>query len=246
MISVIYPIGAGSKWQNNELRYSLRSLSKISGIGDVFIVGEKPAWVQNVIHIPCKDIPFRKEYSIYTKIMAAVEDRRVSNCFLFMNDDHFCLQDMDVTEIENYASGTLEDEYNRRHGHYKAACKNTMDLLDKITEKPHDWAGRSEYGDYHYCDVHTPILYWKGFWNGINRYMYNRSPEYVLKSLYAGFAGIQTVEITDLKINKPMQYREIIAKLADRKFFSIGDYGVCPDMKRVMSELYPKKSKYDI
>ena len=72
MISVVYPLGTGSKWQNNELRYSLRSLSKISGIGDVFIVGEKPDWVRNVIHIPCKDVPFRKEYSIYTKIMAAM------------------------------------------------------------------------------------------------------------------------------------------------------------------------------
>ena len=234
MISVIYPIGTGSKWQNNELRYSLRSLSKISGIGDVFIVGEKPDWVRNVIHIPCKDIPFRKEYSIFCKIMAAVEDRRVSNCFLFMNDDHFCLQDMDVTEIENYASGTLEDEYNRRHGHYKAACRNTIELLQDIFPL-----------EYPYCDVHTPILYWKGFWIGISGCMPTKN-EYVLKSLYAGFAGVQTVEITDLKINKPMQYREIIAKLAGRKFFSIGDYGVCPDMKRVMNELYPQKSKYEI
>jgi len=241
MISVIYPLGTGSKWQNNELRYSLRSLSKISGIGDVFIVGEKPAWVQNVIHIPCKDIPFRKEYSIYTKIMAAVEDRRVSNCFLFMNDDHFCLQDMDVTEIENYASGTLEDEFNRRHGHYKAACKNTLDMLEVITNDNLRYFG----DEFNYCDVHTPILYWKGFWNGISKVIEPKT-EYVLKSLYAGFAGVQTVEITDLKINKPMQYREIIAKLAGRKFFSIGDYGVCPDMKRVMNELYPQKSKYEI
>ena len=237
MISVIYPIGTGSKWQNNELRYSLRSLSKISGIGDVFIVGEKPDWVQNVIHIPCKDVPFRKEYSIYTKIMAAVNDDRVSNCFLFMNDDHFCLQDIDVTEIENYASGTLEDEYNRRHGHYKSACKNTIEFLERF-----EWMFIENWP---YCDVHTPILYWKHFWRGIRAVVYPNK-EYVLKSLYAGCASIKTVEITDLKINKPMPYGEIMAKLAGRKFFSIGDYGVCPDMKRVLNELYPKKSKYEI
>jgi len=88
-------------------------------------------------------------------------------------------------------------------------------------------------------------LYWKGFWNGISKVIEPKT-EYVLKSLYAGFAGVHTVEITDLKINKPMQYGEIIAKLAGRKFFSIGDYGVCPDMKRVMNELYPQKSKYEI
>ena len=240
MISVIYPLGTGSKWQNNELRYSLRSLSKISGIGDVFIVGEKPDWLRNIIHIPRKDIPFRKEYSIYTKIMAAVNDDRVSNCFLFMNDDHFCLQDMDVTEVDNYASGTLEDEYNRRHGHYKAACKNTLEFLEII-----DLLDRVIPINCPYCDVHTPILYWKGFWNGIDKLNCHKQ-EYVLKSLYAGFAGVQTVEITDLKINKPMPYREILAKLVGRKFFSIGDYGVCPDMKRVMSELYPKKSKYEV
>ena len=50
MIDVFYVIGTGSKWQNNELRYSLRSLEMFGkNIKDVYIVGNKPYFINDKI-----------------------------------------------------------------------------------------------------------------------------------------------------------------------------------------------------
>ena len=49
MIDVVIPLGTGSRWQDNELRYCLRSIEKnLSGVNEVVIVGEKPKWLTNV------------------------------------------------------------------------------------------------------------------------------------------------------------------------------------------------------
>jgi hypothetical protein len=55
-IDVVYPLGTGSVWQDNELRYSLRSLEKnFPDLGRVYVVGHKPDWLGNVEHIPFGD-----------------------------------------------------------------------------------------------------------------------------------------------------------------------------------------------
>ena len=56
MIDFLYVLGSGSEYNNLELRLSLRSIDKYAhNLGRVFIVGEKPDWIKNVIHIPVKD-----------------------------------------------------------------------------------------------------------------------------------------------------------------------------------------------
>ena len=50
MIDVVYILGDGSKWGNNEIKYSLRSLEKYGkNIRDVYICGNKPYFVNNKI-----------------------------------------------------------------------------------------------------------------------------------------------------------------------------------------------------
>ena len=61
-MDIVYIIGKGSKWNNQELKYSLRSIAKYGiNIGKVFIVGYKPNFVSDeVIYIPCDDIGEKK------------------------------------------------------------------------------------------------------------------------------------------------------------------------------------------
>ena len=48
MIDVFYVLGSGSKWQNNEIRYSLRTLEKYGhNVGQVYIVGQRPSFIPN-------------------------------------------------------------------------------------------------------------------------------------------------------------------------------------------------------
>jgi|GEM_PF-989763 len=76
---------------NEELKYSLRSLKNLNH-GRVFIAGYKPAWVDSrVEHIQCR--PGGKKYqSIRTDLLVALNDPRLSEDFVLMNDDFFIMQ----------------------------------------------------------------------------------------------------------------------------------------------------------
>ena len=48
MIDIVYALGSGSKWDNNELRYSLRSLEKnFLDLRNIYIVGTFPHFLQD-------------------------------------------------------------------------------------------------------------------------------------------------------------------------------------------------------
>jgi hypothetical protein len=50
----------------------------------------------------------------------------------------------------------------------------------------------------------------------------------------------------DLKINTSLSYERIKAEIQDRWIFSYGDYGLNPPMKRLLEELFPEPSKYEL
>ena len=53
LVDLVYVLGKGSRWQDNELRFSLRSVSKnLSNVGQIFIVGQIPDFVKNCVHVP--------------------------------------------------------------------------------------------------------------------------------------------------------------------------------------------------
>jgi hypothetical protein len=231
-MDVVIPLGSGSKWKDNELKFALRSIEKhLKGYDKVFIVGNCPKWLQNVIHIPCPDIPGRKEFSIFSKIMKAVEDERCSEDFVFSNDDIFFLKDIHVNEFKYWYEGTLGEKYVKTHGHYKGAISNTM---------PYCYYGCDD----GYFDIHAPIIYNKYGIKELSKYDWSK--EYVIKSLYSSRFATEVDFMPDLKINMAMSYELIKAKIKDRLFLSIGTYGVCPAMTKVLTELFPNKSKYEI
>lgn len=229
-MDIVIPLGTGSRWQNNELRFALRSIEKyLTGYDKIFIIGECPSYLQNIVHIPCPDFTGRKEYSVFNKIMKAVKDERCSDYFVFWNDDIFLIDNLHTADFKFWYEGTLQSKYEQSHGHYKAAIKNVIDVCTS---------------DCDYTDIHTPIIYKKDYF-----YKYvacnNWDKEYVIKSSYTSVMSASFEPMPDLKINKAMTYYEIKARIKDRLFFSIGTYGVCPAMTKVLTELFPDKSKYE-
>lgn len=103
----------GNDDPNDELRYSLRSLVNIPH-NQVFICGYKPSWVQNVIHIPDPNDKSPQENS-NSHLLKACLDERLSDDFLFMNDDFYIMKQMPwvpvfhqgllVDRIDQYKSG---------------------------------------------------------------------------------------------------------------------------------------------
>jgi hypothetical protein len=236
MTSIVIPLGTGSRWGDKELRYTLRSVEKhLSGYGDIFIIGECPNWLQNVVHIPATegDKTYEKERNIWNKIMLAYQDERVSNDFLFMNDDHFLLQDYQAGKFPFYAYGFLSD-YLTREDQYKNTLQNTFD----------------QFGDNLYFDIHCPIVYNKAALTVMNElWSWPEKWGYCIKTLYcifkAGVDGLQAEHIPDLKISEALPASRIRELISGRPWFSMNNRAREGSIETVLQELYPIPSKYE-
>ncbi|MGN6436860.1 MAG: hypothetical protein ACTHMM_10020 [Agriterribacter sp.] len=232
MVSVVYILGPGSGWNNNEIRYSLRSVEKhLKGYGEVFIVGIKPDWMQNVIHIAVNDQEGTqyKESNIHRKIIAACNSVLVSDDFVLINDDHFFLQDMDADSMPYYYDGLITSRLKRDKNSYHISLVNTLTAL------------RREKHDSKYFDIHCPILVNKAMYLHANqKYNWGIKRGYCIKSLYLNTIGEKGIPAKDFKV-RSMQEIDL-----SRPYFSISDQALSPALERFMEELYPSPSKYEI
>lgn len=236
MIDIVIPLGNGSPWGNNELRYCLRSIVKhLACFRNIYIVGEKPPWIQNIIHIPFKEVSLAavREKNICHKVKEACMQEGLSNDFLFFNDDHFLLQDVQADAFSFYHMGNMSDRIKASHvdNPYLKTVKNTIRLL----------------GDQLNYDCHCPVLFNQSLYLDINNRINWELPYgYLMKSIYCNEAKVQGQYLPDLKINQPLSEPEICSLIEGRPFFSIGNAGLNDVMKYVLQELYPTPSKYEI
>jgi len=235
MTSVIIPLGHGSRNNDLELRYCLRSMEQyLTGYGDVFIIGRKPGWLKNVIHIPFDEgfAPqgYEKERNIYNKIMAACADDRVTDDFLFMNDDHFLKAQHEANRFPFCSCGRLSDKLTVTD--YKYTVNNTMSVL-----WPTDPA---------YADIHCPILYNKHLFKALEEYDWQVKFGYCIKTLYCHRWSRFTHKVADMKIDAKYSAEQITQAIKGRPWFSIGDKAFDGEIVQVLQELYPTKSKYEL
>lgn len=226
-IDVVYALGNGSLHGDVELRYSLRSLAKYQQFRNVYVIGEKPYWLQNVVHVPfdeSKQSRF-KERNIFGKVLNACSWQGLSKSFLFINDDHFLLEPFDT--VKYYHKGPID--LNRKTDDYKRTLKNTLNFGCKLD-----------------FDTHCPILYSIAGFKTLQRLDWNKPFGYGIKSLYCFLFNIKGEYYPDLKIDKRYSIEELKQLTADRKFFSIGDKGLTDTMKQLLHELFPDKSKFEI
>lgn len=100
-MDVIYPVRPGE--DNDELRYSLRSLAAHFPHRKVWIVGYKPAWVTGCEYIPGNTGEYHA--NVYNNIRAAVEHPDVSERVVIFNDDFFVTAP--ITGLQTYYRGLL-------------------------------------------------------------------------------------------------------------------------------------------
>lgn len=230
MIDIVIPLGNRSTQRNKELRYCLRSIEKhLSGVGNIFIIGECPEWLQNIIHIPFTEDPRNRfrDRNICLKMQEACKDARVSDDFLMVHDDHYLLKDFCAVGFPYYHAGRLVVSDSQ----YGKTKENTINLLGEVLN----------------YDVHCPIVFNKQrFMRSVALADWSKWYGYCLKTLYCVMNGITGERVEDIKIRMPIKAEEIKQQIAGRKWFSIGDRCFAPGgMMDVLQELYPKPSKYE-
>lgn len=236
-IDIVIPLGVGSKNDNIELRYCLRGIQcHLSNVRSVYIIGERPKWISGIVWKSAKDDRSSrfKERNIYNKIKLACNLSEVSDNFLFMNDDHFLLDDFDATEFPYHYKCKISETMLKNSGNYRKTMNHTRKHLISIGKEELDF------------DTHCPIIYNKEiFLLTFGKTDWNVNYGYGIKSMYCGINGIEGELVSDCKIQKPMSLEEIKATVKGRQYFSVGDGGLNEEMKRFLNELYPTKSKYE-
>lgn len=215
-----------------ELLYTLRGIERyFPGLENVFIVGDCPAFLQNVIHIPAPSATesrFKAQNILY-KLLIACQDKRVSDAFAMFNDDHFLLKPWQ--SVYHYC-GSLEQSIGKYtiHQTYRQTLVNTMALLE----------GGQDF------DSHCPIVYQKElFIRTMSMADWSKPWGYGIKSLYCNLTGTKGEYYPDLKIKQALPLASLETMIADRLYFSIDDRALNSSMVTLLNEIYPQQSNYE-
>lgn len=188
-MDVVYIVRPGDN--NEELRYSLRSVAENLAHRRVVIAGHKPDWVTNVYHI-ATDQNGTKYENAANNWAAAMHDPEVTEDFIAMNDDFYIMRELHSLPVQH--RGSLEKVigyYSKHPGPYIANMRRTRDLLEALgCESPNSYA------------LHTPMVM-KKHWRRIlteaaEQYGY---PEHKvqMRTLYGNFWRLGGEEIRDVK-----------------------------------------------
>lgn len=132
-MDAVYPLGTGSLWENNEIKYSVASLRRFAPwVDEIYTVGEDAGFY----HIPHEETQ-HPAVNIWEKIYMACHDARVSENFLCINDDHFLLAHA-PENYPNYYAYNIADYPFRDSGikgfehPYFRLVRRTRELLGEV------------------------------------------------------------------------------------------------------------------
>ena len=236
-MDVIIPYTLGSWWQNNELRFCLRSLQKnFLDMGEVYLVGPKPKFIKNVRHIPIDD-PWpqsNKAMNIVSKILTMCRRDDISKDFLFCSDDQVLLKPMKAKDIKPYYTYDLRfHKMDFENEFWKQCMINTRDTLLK--------EGKPCFNYESHCGK---LINRKKFEEIIPKYDYHNTL-YPTHSLY--FNNV----VKDPQ-SMPVNYRVFFDKermdvgLIDGKtWLGYSDLGLSFQLQGKLRELFPTKSRFE-
>jgi hypothetical protein len=235
-MDVVYILGTGSLWGNNEIRYSLRSIEKFFDFEKVFVVGEYPQWMKGAIHIPAKDETQIKQENALRKLLVACNDTRISEKFVLMNDDFFFLEKRE--NIPYYSRGSI-DEVIKKHpigsGCYFQSLVDTRNALKNT--------GKRKIIDY---GVHSPFVCEKKKLVTAMEFAQKKGA-HSLRTVYGNLFFIQAEKINtasrDFKV-RGEQFDEKLVK--DWSFLSSDDSLVLSkDFRTFLQKKFPKVSQFE-
>lgn len=215
---------------NEELRYSLRSLVNINH-DNVFVVGGKPHWY--------KGDYIRVEYTgtKYTharaNLQSVIKNNRISDDFILMNDDFYILEP--IGDLQVYNQGLLLDKMNTYlsfapHSTYTKLIVATYNLLlEQGYQKPLCY------------DLHVPMVMNKGL---LSQAMATRK---LWRSVYGNFNALGGITMPDVKVYNERGLEKIKHDYLNSSypFLSSQDNTFRELKDSLLHRLFPEQSQYE-
>ena len=236
MNDIVIPLGKGSKWANNELRYCLRSVeAHLKNFGKLFIVGEFPDWLNSeAMHIPQPFSSGNAARNIAMNLLEACRDERLSEKFAYLNDEYFLTSQIDATDYPAFYKCDLSHTLKINHTDYRRHVRITLDTL-KV----------QGFGTLNF-DCHYPTIFEKQkLRQVIEANNFDTPFGLILKSLYFNtyqIAGVHRLDCKQVYIKTLQKWREYVKTT---ECFSIHDTVINPAFKEFMSQSYPDKSRWE-
>ena len=145
-MDALYILSNQSNENNEEIKYSLRSLEKFAkGVDRVFITGVCPNFIdkKKVIFLPCDD-PYCRNMNHFYKVYDTFVATDISDNCILMYDDIFFCEKVDINKYPWFCNGELPKE-----------PKNSY---EKGLTKAREWLSERGMGTLNFA-THTPCIY---------------------------------------------------------------------------------------
>lgn len=215
---------------NEELRYSIRSVCKNTKFSNIWVVGGKPDWyIGNHLQVSQTSNKHKNARNNLKKITGFKE---ISNDFILMNDDFFIMKP--VEEIEYYHGGPLIHKVNtfERNEPRSPYTKLLGDTYDKLVtmgiDNPLDYA------------LHVPM---KMNRNNLSKVI---KPGFSIRTLYGNIYNVGGTEIKDVKYHDKRIWANQIAKITEDNVFLSSSDSSFNKMKNKLQKEFPDASTYEL
>jgi len=239
-VDAVYPLGTGSRWDNNELRYSLRALEKnFLDLGRVFIVGRCPPWLTGAVHLDVPDShKHNKDANLIDKVLAACR-AGVSDKFVRSSDDQLILRPCHADDLKPYHHGDfLSREAKQVRGGWKQRLLRTCKLLRSLGMPTR------------HHDTHIPTIYDRDlFVKIVTACNYRDDIGYTINTLYHNQSGVvDPPKMLHQKLTlerRDASERSILKRLEGKMYLGYNDLGLSKALKNVLQEMFPEPSRFE-
>ena len=217
---------------NEELRYSIRSVVNSFPEAKIWLVGGKPNWYSgNHIHV---DQNHHKYANAINNLHALCSSEEISNEFVLMNDDFFIIKKID--SIDQFYNGLLSDKIDRyvkitgSSMYIKKLILTRTRLIDQGIQHPYDY------------ELHIPMPMEKDKLNNIIK----KYPSCLWRSMYGNMYDVGGSQMDDVKVYVNKRHLERSSHVVDTSvFLSTEDQAFDMMLNVLLLKLFPTPSKYE-
>ena len=214
---------------NEELRYSIRSVYKHVDTPNIWVVGGKPSWYTgNYVKTDQKADKYK---NVIGSLNAIVSNKDIQDDFILMNDDFYITKP--INKIQTYHGGKFQNKVdlfskNAKSSYYTSILKNTIkELKNAGIQEPLDYA------------IHVPIELNKDKLSTVIRSRVS------IRTMYGNMFSIGGKEIDDVKFHR-MATRKWANNpdldTMDFEYLSTGDDSFLEVYERILRDMFKEPS----
>ena len=236
-IDIFIPLGPGSRYENIEIKYALRSIEKYAiGWRKIWIVGAIPSFLHETDRIRLiqkNEYKCNKQSRVQRKIQWAIENLSITDNFAYWNDDFLVLKQFDIRCIPNYVNGNIS--LSKQNSGWRECRRRTGQMLKD--------SGKTIYN----FDIHVPLIFnkekhlqLKEWWHKLS----NETP--LMRSLYGNnFCSDNIQRLRDIKLQQ--KWKIVIDNIlnGNRWVISYGDGALKTGFGEWMQAFLPTKSSFE-